>query len=135
MSTIADELRKSGLVQITPGEIWSVRDDLVIFPEERQGQERTKHPRRLVLVLSNEWICTSYACPCVQVAPLSHLTDFKSEAETEIERSNENGLQQKSRVLLGHSQPLLKTDLKAKIGKLSLTDWETVQKKIYWNFE
>jgi hypothetical protein len=135
MSTIADQLKKSGLVQITPGEIWTARDDIVIFPEERGGQERTKHSRRLVLILSNEWICQSYACPCVQAAPLSHLSDFKSEAEMEIEKSDDNGLDYKSRVLLGHSQPLLKTDLKTKTGKLSLTDWEEVLKKIYWNFQ
>jgi hypothetical protein len=135
MSTLADQLKKSGLIQVAPGEIWSVRDDIVIFPEERQGHERTKHLRRLVLLLSNDWICNSLACPCIQVAPLSHLTDFKSEAEMEIEKSSENGLECKSRILLGHSQPLLKTDLKSKTGKLSLTDWEDVLKKILWNFQ
>lgn len=135
MSTIADELKKSGFVQISPGEVWTVKDSIVIFPEERAGHQRTKHHRRFVLVLSNEWICAALDCPCVQVAILSHLNDFRSTAETEIKRTSQNGLEQDSRILLGHGQPLLKTDLEKRIGKLSLSEWEDVLRKIYWNFQ
>jgi len=135
MSTIAEQLKKSGLVQIGPAEVWTVRDDVVIFPEERAGQERKKHPKRWVLVLSNEWICAAHDCPIVQVAILSHLNDFRSTAETEIKKTSSNGLEHDSRVLLGHSQPLLKTDLDKRMGKLSDTEWQTVLRKIYWNFQ
>lgn len=134
MSTIADELKKSGFVQISPGEVWTVRDSVVIFPEERAGHQRTKHPDRFVLVLSNDWICAASDCPVVQVAILSHLNDFRSTAETEVKKTDSNGLKHDSRVLLGHAQPLLKTDLEKRLGKLSLTQWEDVLRKIYWNF-
>ena len=136
MSTIADQLKKSGLVQIGPAEVWTVKDPLVIFPEERrEGQKSTKHIRRFVLVLSNEWICQSYDCPCVQIAPFSHLNDFRSKAEIEIKKTPTNGLELDSRLALGHSQPMLKTDLQTKMGKLSESEWESVLKKIYWNFQ
>lgn len=135
MSTLSDELKKSGLVQISPGEVWTVRDSIVIFPEERAGHQRTKHGKRFVLVLSNDWICAALDCPCVQVAILSHLNDFRSTAEIQIKKTDSNGLEHDSRVLLGHSQPLLKTDLEKRMGKLSLTEWEEVLRKVYWNIQ
>ena len=136
MSTIADQLKKSGLVQIGPSEIWIVRDSVVIFPEDRrEGQKSTKHERRFVLVLSNDWICEALDCPCVQVAPLSHQNNFLSTAEIDIKKSPDNGLEHDSRLALGHSQPLLKTDLQTRTGKLSDADWVRVIKKIYWNFQ
>jgi mRNA-degrading endonuclease toxin of MazEF toxin-antitoxin module len=136
MSTIAEQLKKSGLAQIGPAEVWVVRDLLIVFPEERRaGQKSTKHIRRFVLVLSNDWICQSLDCPCVQVAPFSHCNNFLSKAETEIKQTPTNGLEHDSRLALGHSQPILKTDLQTKMGKLSDSEWETVLKQIYWNFQ
>jgi mRNA-degrading endonuclease toxin of MazEF toxin-antitoxin module len=135
-TTLSEALKKSGLVEVGPAEVWVVKDSVVIFPEERrEGQKSTKHVRRFVLVLSNEWICQSLDCPCVQIAPFSHLNNFRSKAETEIKKTPTNGLEQDSRLALGHSQPLLKTDLQTRTGKLSDSEWETVLKQIYWNFQ
>jgi mRNA-degrading endonuclease toxin of MazEF toxin-antitoxin module len=134
MSTIADALKKSGAVEISPGEVWTVKDSVVIFPEERAGHQRSRHPKRFILVLSNDWICASLDCPCIAIAILSHLNTFRSTAETEIKQTDSNGLEHDSRVLLGHIQPILKTDLQERKGKLSLSEWEEVLRKLFWNF-
>ncbi len=133
MSTIADQLKKTGIVKVGPGEIWTVKDSVVVFPEERAGQKRTKHDRRFVLVLSNDWICAALDCPCVLVAILSHLVNFKSTAEIYLNKTATNGLDCDSRILLGHIQPLLKNELENRMGKLSNLEWDEVLRKIYWN--
>jgi mRNA-degrading endonuclease toxin of MazEF toxin-antitoxin module len=103
------------------------------FSRRKSGPPKIKAPQA-VLVLSNDWICASLDCPCIAIAILSHLNTFRSTAETEIKKTDSNGLEHDSRVLLGHIQPILKTDLQERKGKLSLSEWEEVLRKLFWNF-
>jgi mRNA-degrading endonuclease toxin of MazEF toxin-antitoxin module len=136
MSSLAEQLKKSGVIQIGPREIWVVKDSLIIFPEDRKpGQKSTKHIRRFVLVLSNDWICSSLDSPCVVVAPLSHLISFKATSEIQIKKNQGNGLEHDSRAALGHLQPVLKTELQVRVGKLTDTQWEEITNKLTWNFD
>jgi mRNA-degrading endonuclease toxin of MazEF toxin-antitoxin module len=135
MPTIADQLKKNDFVQIGPGEVWTVKDSVVVFPEERAGQMRTKHHRRFVLVLSNDWICSARDCPCILIAMLSHLANYTSTAEICLAKNSSNGLEHDSRVLLGHIQPLLKGDLETRVGKLITSEWDQVLRKLYWNIQ
>src|ERR1019366_4881019 len=110
--SLAGQLIKSGAANLEPRQVWRVRDDLIVIPEQRAGEPRTKHHNRYVLILSNDWICAALDCKLVTVAPFSSLIKFFSKAEIQINKSDTNGLEMDSRLMLGHIQPLLKNDLK-----------------------
>jgi mRNA-degrading endonuclease toxin of MazEF toxin-antitoxin module len=104
------------------------------FPEERAGQERTKHWDRRVLLLSNEVVCSSVNSPVVLIAPFSHLINLKAEDDILIDRTDTNGLRVNSRLLLSHIQPLLKEEIEKQLGRLSDDDWDEVKAKLVVNF-
>jgi PemK-like, MazF-like toxin of type II toxin-antitoxin system len=85
-----------------------------------------------VLVLSNQRICESTASRVVLIAPLSSKTEIRVESDIFIKKSIRNSLHQNSRILLGHTQPVLKEELHQKIGELDREDWDFVKGKLVW---
>jgi len=85
-----------------------------------------------VLLLSNARICTDRIEPVVLVAPLSHLTELKTACDLFIKADDLNRLACNSRLILGHAQPVLKSDLLGKVGSFSSGDFDRVKAHMIW---
>ena len=135
--SIADALKAVGIgkLKIVEGGIYRLKDSLIRFPESDETENRTKHDFRTVLVLSNQKLIDSYTCPCVVVAPMSHLTHFKSLADIVIPKTSANKLAEDSRIMFGYIQPVLKSDLQKQIGVLSDDEWQVVMEAIVSCFD
>ncbi|WP_406705784.1 type II toxin-antitoxin system PemK/MazF family toxin [Tunturibacter empetritectus] len=94
---------------------------------------RKAHERRFCLVLSNDLICQK--SDIILMAPMTSDTTFKSMSQLEFAPSVSNGLLRNSRVLLDQIQPMKKSEILEKMGRLSLTEWELVMTQIVWNFD
>ena len=137
MSTISDAFKKIGIgkIKVIAGGIYKLRDDVVRIPDGDLKGTRTKHEFRTVLVLSNQTIYNSIACPVVTIVPLSSVTDSSAETDHVILKTKENSLEHDSRLMFGYIQPVLKSDLEQQFGRLSDAEWEEVMGKIVWNFD
>src|SRR5437016_129112 len=120
MSLLNDAFRRIGIGKITPktGGIYRLSDSVISLPDGDLKKNRTKHDFRTVLVISNNIICSSLRCPCVTVAPMSHLLTSKAESDLVIAKSDSNGLDGDGRIMLGYVQPVLKYALEKEIGIL-----------------
>lgn len=137
MSLISDAFKKIGIgkIKVIAGGVYKLRDDVIKIPDSDLAGNRTKHPYRLVIVLSNQTICNSIACPVITVVPLSHGLTSRAETDHVIKKTAENGLEHDSRLMFGYVQPVLKSDLAEQFGKLTDADWEEVMGKVVWNFD
>ena len=135
--SLADAFRKIGIgnVKLVAGGVYLLRDGAVRLPDSDLAGNRTKHEFRVAVVLSNQTICNSIACPVVTIVPLSHILHPRAETDLIIGRSAKNGLDQDSRLMFGYMQPVLKSDLEKLLGELNETDWDNVMGKIVWNFD
>jgi mRNA-degrading endonuclease toxin of MazEF toxin-antitoxin module len=132
---LASAIRSAGLsrVELRPGAVCLVKDDIIRMPDGEAN--RTLHEFRTVIILSNDFLCASYACPLVTVVPTSSDLTRKGPAEIIIRGTTNNGFSCDSRVMLSHIQPLIKTDIEKKLGELNLDDWDTLQEQIVRNFD
>lgn len=137
MSIISDAFKKIGIgkIKVVAGGVYLLRDEIVRIPDSEIAGNRTKHEFRTVVVLSNQTICNSIACPVVTIVPLSHTLTPRAETDLIIGRSEGNGLDHDSRLMFGYMQALLKSDLEKHLGQLDDADWEHVMGKIVWNFD
>ncbi len=137
MSILSDAFKNIGIgkIKVVAGGIYRLRDAVIKLPDSDLKGNRTKHDFRTVVVLSNQTICNSIACPVVTVVPLSHLLTPRAETDLIIPKSAANSLENDSRLLFGYSQPVLKSDLEKQIGELSEAEWEQVMGQIVWNFD
>lgn len=137
MSVISDAFQKLGLakIKVVAGGIYALRDDAIKIPDGDLKKNRTKHIFRTVVVVSNQTICNSVACPVVTVVPLSHILTPRAETDLNIARTEKNGLEFDSRLMFGYMQPVLKSDLEKQIGIFDDSEWQKVMCKIVWNFE
>lgn len=102
------------------GEVYLIRDDLIVLPEARipESKARMVHPQRPVLIVQTDVDNSEPLYPVVLIAPMSHRTDLQSERDCLL-RAKQGGLDQDSLVHLGLVQPILKTDLQGSpIGAL-----------------
>ena len=113
-------------LQITPGGIYRLKDSLVRFPDTDARKGRTVHDYRTVLVMSSAGVCRSLDYACVLVAPMSHLVHFCASVDLIIQPDAVNKLNGPSRVMLSYLQPVIKSDLEAKIGVMSDGDWQKI---------
>src|ERR1700676_2745976 len=104
MSTISDAFKKIGIgkIKVIAGGIYKLRDDVVRIPDGDLKGTRTKHEFRTVLVLSNQTIYNSIACPVVTIVPLSSVTDSSAETDHVILKTKENSLEHDSRLMFGY---------------------------------
>jgi mRNA-degrading endonuclease toxin of MazEF toxin-antitoxin module len=135
--SVADAFRKIGFgsVRAVAGGVYALDDSLIKLPDGDLAGNRTKHDFRTIVVLSNQNICNSIACPVITVVPLSHVLAPRAETDLIVGKNTENKLEHDSRLMFGYIQPVLKSDLKKQIGVLSENDWQQVMGKIVWNFD
>lgn len=106
--------------EIKRGEVYLVRDELIVLPEERipSRPERAIHERRPVLILQTDLDNSNPLYPIILIAPMSHRIDLQGETDYKLS-AGQGGLEQDCIVHLGLVQPILKTDLgEDAIGKL-----------------
>lgn len=102
---------------IKRGDIWTISDSIITFPTDRLPKsKRTNHEQRPVLVLSCDEDLTRVRPLTAIISPVSAVidkmvTDFRLTVGM-------GGLKYDSVVRLGLIQPILKIDLKQKIGRL-----------------
>jgi mRNA-degrading endonuclease toxin of MazEF toxin-antitoxin module len=137
MSIISDAFQKIGIgkVKVVAGGVYLLRDEVVRIPDSELAGNRTKHDFRTVVVISNQTICNSIACPVITIVPLSHSLTPRAETDLIIGHSTANGLDHDSRLMFGYMQPVRKSDLEKQLGLLEDHDWEHVMGKIVWNFD
>ncbi len=117
-----DALKKAGIVskKINPGDLWLVSDELISYPKERlPGRKRTSHESRIVVVLTGKEYCQRPDLVCILVAPLSSQTETRSTSDFFIKKGV-GGLDKDSIVCLDAINPLLKIDLKHRVGTLNV---------------
>jgi len=73
--------------------------------------------------------------PIVSIAPTSTQLHLKEEADFPLSATEQNGLHKNCLVMLGHIQPVRKTDLFKKIGRLSDQDWDALCAHLLWYFD
>jgi hypothetical protein len=56
--------------KLVSGGVYVLRDDFVSIPDGDKAGNRHQHDLRVVILLSNQTVCNSIACPVVSVAPL-----------------------------------------------------------------
>src|SRR5207248_8568239 len=118
--SLADAFHKVGIgkIKAVAGGVYRLRDNVIDIPDSDLAGNRTKHEFRTVIVLSNQNICNSIACPVVTVVPLSHTLEPRAETDLIIGKHDSNRLQSDSRLMFGYMQPVLKSDLEKLIGQL-----------------
>lgn len=111
--------QKDLLKHMRPGAVFTVKDELVVFPNERlEGAgPRTKHPTRRVILMSCERACVSASVKTVLVVPCS--ASQSTVGSYDLEVTGQPGFDA-DRVVAFASlvQPLLKSDLLAHLGHL-----------------
>src|SRR5437016_3106592 len=89
-------------VRLVAGGVYLLRDDAIAIPDSDKAGNRTKHPFRVVILLSNQTVCNSIACPVVTIVPLSSKLTPRAETDQNIGRSLKNGLDVDSRIMWGY---------------------------------
>jgi len=116
--TLADQLKSAGFTttQLNRYDIFTIADDVIIFPEERLGQSRTKHEGRLVIILQNDKDNNDPIIKICTIAPLSTSKQFYR-LDYLLKKSPDHPfLKDDSYIRIGHVQPILKIDLRNKLG-------------------
>ena len=80
-------------------------------------------------------MCADPAWPIVSIAPMSsHLTPL-AKPDIVIRKTDKNGLEVDSRLILSHIQPILKSDLIERQGEVGLKQWDDIVRRIFWHFD
>lgn len=118
--TLGDQLKQKGLAlqQINKFDIFTLKDEVIVFPEERLGQTRTKHKNRPVIILQNDKDNNNSKIRICTIAPLSTNPQFYR-FDYLLKKSICTFLPDDSYIRIGHVQPILKTDLKIRWGHIS----------------
>jgi mRNA-degrading endonuclease toxin of MazEF toxin-antitoxin module len=132
---LRDALKVAGAskVSVEPGDVYIVSDESVVFP---QTPQRTPHADgRTCVVLTTSHLSKRVTYPIVSIAPTSTQLHLKEEADFPLSATPQNGLHKNCLVMLGHIQPVRKTDLFKKIGRLSDQDWDALCAHLLWYFD
>ncbi len=125
-----EAFEKAGIkLRISAGDIVTVKDKEIRFPRNLLRKFRE---RRFCLVMSNSFLCEKY--DVISIAPMTTNVEILSEADYEIKKTAENGLEKDCRVELDQIQPILRTWIIQKVGRISSDDWDGVLKQIFFNF-
>ncbi|MFY9977920.1 MAG: type II toxin-antitoxin system PemK/MazF family toxin [Candidatus Sulfotelmatobacter sp.] len=122
-------------IKLVAGGVYLLRDSAIALPDSDKAGNRTDHPFRVVILLSNQTVCNSIACPIVTVVPLSSKLTPRAETDSIIQHSAKNGLHYDSRIMFGYMQPILKDEFERQIGEIEQTDWDRIMAKIVWNLD
>ena len=134
---LKDALKKvgaSGLL-MAPGDVCLVNDEVVAIPET-PDEKRVYHENgRICVILSNHELCEKVSMPIVSIAPVSHRVDLKDACDFPIFPNSKNGLDADSLVMLGHIQPVRKTDVFKKVGSLQKAEFDGLMHHLVQNIE
>ena len=134
---LRDALKSAGAskLSIAPGDVCLVEDESVVLPQT-PPDKRTLHPNgRTCVVLTNPRLSKRATYPIVSIAPTSSQLHLKDEADFPLSATRENGLDKDCLVMLGHIQPVRKSDLFKKIGTLSNKNWDDLCAHLLWYFD
>ena len=113
--------RRKGItaLDIRPGDVWTVKDKIINFPEERLPEGfREKHIYRTVVVVSRLDECQdNIEYKSITVIPTSTKCNIKSPTDFSLPQEM-GGLKYDSYARTRMVQPVLKTDLEKKVGSL-----------------
>lgn len=120
---------------IAPGDVCVVKDESVVLPQT-PDEKRRKHPDgRTCVILSNAETCARINYPIISIAPTSSQLHLKEQTDFPLSANAGNGLHKDCLVLLGHIQPVRKSDLFKKIGQLGPDEWDALSAHILWCFD
>ena len=123
-------------IKLVAGGVYLLRDKAVRIPDgDKKVGGRTAHEFRVVLLLSNQTICNSIACPVVSIVPLSSKLTPRAETDLIIGRTSKNGLDKDSQVMFGYIQPVMKDEFERHLGELDEAQWDQIMGKVVWNFD
>jgi hypothetical protein len=122
-------------IKLVAGGVYLLRDSAIAIPDSDKAGNRTDHPFRVVILLSNQTVCNSIACPVVTIVPLSSKHAPRAETDQIIQHSAKNGLHYDSRIMFGYMQPVVKDEFERQIGEIEQADWDRIMAKIVWNLD
>ena len=116
------------------GAIYYVPDEIIQIPSERMPSsgERNLHEGRPFLVVQGQSFCADLDSPTVLGMPLSSKVEYKRETDFLLLKSL-SGLKFDSVVIVGLLQPILKSDLQKKAGKIDKFSLEKIQRLLLIN--
>jgi len=117
---------------IHSGEVWKAKDSVISLID---ALTRHWHEERHCVVLSNEDLCSDANWPIVLIAPLSSSLHPLAKTDLIVDKTDRNGLDVPSRVILSHLQPIRKEDLQEKVGEISRSKWEAIIRRVFWHID
>jgi hypothetical protein len=129
----ADPTKKK--VKLVAGGVYLLKDSAIDIPDGDRAGTRTAHEFRVVILLSNQTVCDSTACPVVTIVPLSSKLTPRAETDQIIGHSHKNGLDRDSRIMFGYMQPVMKDEFDRQLGEIEQEDWNRIMAKIVWNLD
>jgi mRNA-degrading endonuclease toxin of MazEF toxin-antitoxin module len=117
--SIAEQLKGLGITTkgIAQFDVFTIPDELIDFPEDRLGKQRTTHKSRLVIILQNNRDNNDPLIQIVLVAPLSSGQKHQR-LDYLLLKKDHSFLRSDSYIRIRHAQPILKKDLKSKFGNV-----------------
>lgn len=131
-STLREALTLAGLNDLSPGTVVTYPDQHLSFPHNLL---RKPHGRRFAVIVSNARICADKSVGIVVAVPMTHEVATRDATEVLIERSSENGIECDGSAMLHMIQPVLKTNIKQKMGVLNAADWDALIAGLAWMVE
>jgi PemK-like, MazF-like toxin of type II toxin-antitoxin system len=122
-------------IRLVAGGVYLLRDSAIAIPDSDKAGSRTTHDFRVAILLSNQTVCNSIACPVVTIVPLSSKLIPRAETDQIIGRSDKNGLDRDSRIMFGYLQPVMKDEFERQLGEIEQADWNNIMAKIVWNLD
>jgi len=121
-------------IEISPGDIFLIADELVEFPEdELKIYEREHKGLRPIIILQCKEDCKSAYPRSILMAPLSSKIEVKFPYDFLVNKG-EGGLHYDSVVRLGAIQPILKIHLKARSGAIEPDTYKRLKQTLAANF-
>ena len=104
--TLADKLKSAGFTskQINKYDVFTLADQVIVFPEERLGQTRKKHENRFVIILQNDKDNNDPNIKICAVAPLSTNPQLYR-LDYLLKKREHTFLPDDSYIRIGHVQP------------------------------
>lgn len=134
MSSLTN-LSQSGFGKaVRTGELWTIEDEKIVFPDTLTNRERDLKESRLVLVLQKQSDLDALSPIHLLIVPLSS-KNYKNRWDYPIDliKNPNSNLKLPSFLRLNHIQPVCKGDLGRRIGNLELETLQEVTIKIMDN--
>lgn len=134
---LRDALKAAGASKVifTQGDVCLVEDESVVMPQTPEGKRKYHPDGRTCVVLTNPRLSERPTYPIVSIAPTSTRIDLKEESDFPLTGNQNNGLHKDCLVMLGHIQPVRKSDIFKRIGKLSGDEWDALCAHLLWYFD